>query len=172
MEHWEEKPPPNYLQTINVWVRLRNIPVNHYTLEAITAFGEFAGQVVEVAFDPTKPQNKEFVRVRVRFDVSKPLWRSKVINLPSGDSVTILYDYERVQKRCYTCQRLIHDQDRCPIYLKKLQEGKDLGPGKKFIRKKALQPFLKDGDPRHGVMLEQQVGIYMHTGRQRIAPEV
>lgn len=109
MERWVEKPPPDYLQTVNVWVQLRNMPVNHYTLESITAFGEFTGQVVEVAFDTTKPHNKNYVRVRVRFDVSKPLRGSKIVNLPSGDTVTILYDYERVQKRCYTCQMLIHE---------------------------------------------------------------
>lgn len=67
-------------------------------------------QVVEVAFDPSKAHNKDYVRVNVKFDVPKPLRGSKVVNLGSGESVTILYDYERLQKRCYTCQRLIHEQ--------------------------------------------------------------
>lgn len=172
MERWVEKPPPDYLQSIQVWVQLRNIPVNHYTLESITAFGEFAGRVVEVAYDPTKSQNKEYVRVRVRLDVSKPLRRSKVIILPSGDSVTIFYNYERVQKCCYTCQRLIHEQERCPIYLKNLQGEKNKDKPKTSAHFKTPQPILMEGDPLFGVLMEQQVGLDPHTGRQRMANDV
>lgn len=109
MERWVANPPPDYLQHIPVWVQLRNIPVNHYTLTSITALGEFAGQVREVAFDPEKSQNKDYVRVKVMFDVSKPVIRSKVVNLPYGEVTTVMYDYERVQKTCYTCQRLTHE---------------------------------------------------------------
>lgn len=36
MERWVEKPPPDYLQFIEVWVQMRNIPVNHYTKAALT----------------------------------------------------------------------------------------------------------------------------------------
>lgn len=59
VERWIENPPPDYLQYIKVWVQIRNILVNHYIVETITAMGEFAGQVIEVAYDPTKPQTKE-----------------------------------------------------------------------------------------------------------------
>lgn len=43
IERWVEKPPPDFLQHILVWVQLRNIPVNYDIVDAITAFGEFAG---------------------------------------------------------------------------------------------------------------------------------
>lgn len=73
--------------------------------------------MTEVAFDPEKPRNRDYVRVKVKFDVSKPVRREKVVNLPSGEVTSILYDYERVQKRCCTCQRLTHDQEVCPLFL-------------------------------------------------------
>lgn len=38
-----------------------------------------------------------------------------MVNLPSRESVTILYDFERIQRRCYTCQRLTHEQEKCSI---------------------------------------------------------
>ncbi|XP_013617163.1 PREDICTED: uncharacterized protein LOC106323618 [Brassica oleracea var. oleracea] len=116
LERWVEKPPEDYLQFIMVWVQMRNIPINHYTKKALWSLGDFAGQVVEVAFDPDKPQIKEYVRVLVRFDVSKPPRRAKKVTTPGGDTVNILYDYERIQKRCYTFQRLTHEQLSCPIY--------------------------------------------------------
>lgn len=39
IDRWVEHPPPDYLQFIPVWIQLRNIPVNHYTIQAITLFG-------------------------------------------------------------------------------------------------------------------------------------
>ncbi|XP_056855655.1 uncharacterized protein LOC108847201 [Raphanus sativus] len=77
LERWTEKPPDDYLQYLRVWVQMRNIPVNHYTPGTIMALGEFAGQVIDVPYDPEKAQVKDYVRVFVKFDVSKPLRRSK-----------------------------------------------------------------------------------------------
>lgn len=93
--------------------------MNHYAVAAITPLGEFAGQVIEVPFDLLKARTKEYIRVMVKFDVSKPLRRSKIVNLPSGETTTILYDYERIQKRCYFCQRLTHEEPACPVWKKK-----------------------------------------------------
>lgn len=172
MEKWVEAPPPDYLQFIEVWVQIRNISVNHYTVDAITALGEFAGQVVEVAYNPLKAQTKEYVRVKVRFDVSKVLRRSKIVNLPNGGKVTILYDYERIQKRCYTCQRLIHEQDRCPIFLKLREDSKRNGKDDKAQRTKEMGSVLKENDPLIGVLNEKQVGLDPLTGKPRIAVDV
>lgn len=52
----------------------------------------------------------------MKFDVSRPLRISKVVNLLcDGGYVTLSFDYERVQKRCYKCQRLTHDLETCPL---------------------------------------------------------
>ncbi|XP_019101704.1 PREDICTED: uncharacterized protein LOC104788199 [Camelina sativa] len=127
LQRWVEIPPPNYLQSTQIWVQIRNIPVNHHTKEVITVFTEFAGPVIQVEYDPSISQNKDFVRAEILFDVSKSLRRSKVINLPSGEAITIVYDYERIQKRCYFCQRLTHEREKCPLFLQKQKElkGKD-----------------------------------------------
>ncbi|XP_018435877.1 uncharacterized protein At4g02000-like [Raphanus sativus] len=117
IDRWMEKPPEDYLKYLLVWVQIRNIPVNHYTKEAIEAFGDFVGRVDVVAFDPSKAQTQDYVRVRVFFDVSRPVRKTKVINLPSGETVTLRYDFERLQKRCFHCQRLTHEKDKCPVLI-------------------------------------------------------
>ena len=127
MDKWIENPLEDFLRFIPIWVQLRNIPVNHYTPAAIRTLAGFAGPVMELDFDQSKPQNKDFVRARIRFDVTKPLRRSKIINLPSGETTSILYDYERIQKRCYFCQRLTHERDHCPLYLQHQQVLKEIG---------------------------------------------
>lgn len=72
---WVEIPPADFLQHIPMWIQIRQIPVNHYTVPEITLLGELIGRVIEVAYDPTKSQHRDFVRIQVRFDVSKPLRR-------------------------------------------------------------------------------------------------
>ncbi|XP_010436410.1 PREDICTED: uncharacterized protein At4g02000-like [Camelina sativa] len=116
VDRWYENPLANYLQVIPLWVQIWNMPVNFYTVKAITALGELIGEVKEVAFDPKKVQTQEFVRVKVLFDVSRPLRRSKEVTLPNGSSTVVRFQYERVHKRCYECQRLTHERESCPFW--------------------------------------------------------
>lgn len=55
LERWVENPPEDYLQHIPLWIQMRRIPVNHYTKKALTALGDIIGEVIVVAFDPSKP---------------------------------------------------------------------------------------------------------------------
>lgn len=73
MDRWVEKPQPGFLQSVSVWVRISNIPVNHYTKEAISELGDLIRRVEKVIFDPEKPQRQDYVRVKIRIEVSKPL---------------------------------------------------------------------------------------------------
>lgn len=172
VERWTESPGPDFLQFIPIWVQISNIPINHYTKKAIWALGDLAAPVTEVAFDDSRPQVREFVRVKVRFDVSRPLRKEKVINLPKGGSTKIFFHYERIQKRCYTCQRLSHDKDLCPIEILKRQAvGEARRAGISIpIQKPPL--VIKESDPLFGVLDEGQVGINPNSGRPKIAAEV
>ncbi|KAG7585820.1 Zinc knuckle CX2CX4HX4C [Arabidopsis thaliana x Arabidopsis arenosa] len=115
MEKWVEKPLDDYLMFLPVWVRLRNIPVNYYTKDTIEEIAECLGKVLEVALDLEKLQAQDYVRVQVLFNVSNPLRNSKEVQLPTGEIVLISFDYERIRKRCFQCQRLTHDKTRCPF---------------------------------------------------------
>ncbi|XP_018462178.2 uncharacterized protein LOC108833247 [Raphanus sativus] len=172
IDRWMEKPPDDYLKYLLVWVQLRNIPVNHYTEEAITAFGGFAGEVDVVAFDPSKAQSQDYVRVRVFFDVSRPVRKTKVINLPGGGSVTLRYDFERIQKRCYHCQRLTHDKDKCPLLIQERKDQAAERRKKMMIEKQKRELMIQPDDPLFGVLRDEQVGLDEATGRRKINPEV
>ncbi|XP_023640390.1 uncharacterized protein LOC111831096 [Capsella rubella] len=172
MERWSEHPSVESLQFVSLWVQIKNIPLNYYTKQAITLLGELVGQVLEVVFDPDKPQNKDYVRVKVKFDVSKPLRKSKIINLPKGLTSTIFYFYEKVQKRCYNCQRMTHVQEECPLVLKKIQDQVIERKMGRKVEKPKPTLILKEGDPLFGVLKEEQVGIHPLLGRPRIAQDV
>lgn len=130
--------------------------------------GSAQKQVIEVAFDPTKAQRKEYVTVRVRFDVSKPIRRSKVVNIPTREVTTVLYDYEKFQKRCYTCQRLTHEQDICPIFLRKKQGLSEDEMKKLKLKLMKKEAFVKETGPLFGVLEENQVGVNDLLGQKTI----
>ncbi|KAL1197779.1 hypothetical protein V5N11_003682 [Cardamine amara subsp. amara] len=173
LERWVEFPPSDYLQNIMVWVQMRNIPVNHYNVPAITWFGELVGRVEEVILDTQRSQRHDFVRVKLKFDVSKPLHRAKSVNLPkSAGVVTIFYDFERVQKRCFTCQRLTHEQLNCPVALKKElqkeEEAKLQVLGLEVPKKK----LINESDPLFGIIEDEQIEVDKGSGVPKIDKSV
>ncbi|XP_033144745.1 uncharacterized protein LOC103857245 [Brassica rapa] len=172
VERWSEVPPPDSLQFIPIWVQIKNIPINYQTELAIEALGDIVGKVIEVAFDPLKARSNVYERVKVKFDVSRPLRKEKVVDLPNGDKTKVFFNYERMQKRCYTCQRLSHDQSVCPINIQRRRAEADLRRAGGSGAKRRINPVLLESDPLFGVLEENQVGINPNTGRPKIAPEV
>ncbi|KAG2325378.1 hypothetical protein Bca52824_008106 [Brassica carinata] len=146
--------------------------MNHYTKTALTALGDLVGKTKMVAFDPSKPITQDFIRVQVMFNVAHPLRKTKVINLPEGGSTVIRYAYEKMQKRCFTCQRLNHEQDKCPIEVKQRQERAAERRANILAQKEKTSLVLSIGDPLFGVLEEHQVGLDPLSGRPKIAEVV
>lgn len=171
LERWVENPPPDYLQFIPLWVQIRDIPVNCYTTGALTALGDLVGKTVMVAFDPTKPITQDFIRVLVKFNVAHPLRSSRTITIKGVPSV-IRFNYERVQKRCFTCQCLNHEKDYCPLTVRKRQEDAKLRRELVTRDLEKKKRVLQEEDILYGILEEEQVCAEPVTGRLRIATEV
>ncbi|KAG7543484.1 Reverse transcriptase domain [Arabidopsis thaliana x Arabidopsis arenosa] len=159
LECWVENPSEDYLRILPIWIRLRHIPVNFNTAETIREIAEHIGQVTHVAFDPLRPQSRGFVRVRVLFDVNKPLKNTRNVELPTGEVVAIGIEYERIRKRCYQCLRLTHDKEHCPLNPSNRQA---IATGRiklASIIPSRLIPKISKDDPLFGVLTDDDVGI-------------
>ncbi|KAL0733849.1 hypothetical protein Bca4012_010059 [Brassica carinata] len=171
LERWVENPPEDYLHYIPLWVQISKIPVDCYNTGALTALGDLVGKTVLVAFDPSKPVTQDFIRVLVKFNVVHPLRMSKVITL-KGVPVVIHFNYEKVQKRCFECQRLNHEKDHCPLVVRKRQEESRARREMVSANLKQKELVLKPDDILYEVLDEDQVGCDPATGRWKIAKEV
>jgi len=115
MERWVEKPSDDSLLFLPVWIRLRNIPINYYTEDTIKEIAGCVGKVLTVELDLEKSQAQNYIRVQVLFDVRNPLRNFKEVLIPSGELISVSFDYERIRKRCFLCQRLTHEKSVCPF---------------------------------------------------------
>ncbi|CAA7049022.1 unnamed protein product [Microthlaspi erraticum] len=172
MERWVEKEPPEFLQFVPLWVQIRELPLNHYRSQTIWDIGDVLGVVKEIAFDETKNQSHPYVRVKVIFNVARPLRKAKMVNLPDGEQKVVHFFYEQIKKRCYNCKRLNHEKDICPLLVKESQEMAAIRRAKSMAAKREANLVLRPSDPLYGVLKEEQVGVNPLTGRPKIDPAV
>jgi len=51
----------------------------------------------------------------VLLDVRNPLRNFKEVLLLPGEMISVSFDFERIRKRCFLCQRLTHEKSVCPF---------------------------------------------------------
>lgn len=115
LERWTPKPPQDFLQHMDIWIRMRNIPAVFFTAETMHKLASEVGKVEVIAYDPKVSHTKDYIRALVRFDTNKPAKATRKLNVPEGGTVTIEFDYEKIHKRCFHCLRLTHEKIKCPL---------------------------------------------------------
>lgn len=91
------------------------------------------------------------------FDVARPLRKTKLVVLPDGEQKVVDFFYEKIQKRCYNCQRLNHERDVCRLLVKERQERFATKREKIIAGKKDASLFLPPTDPLFGVLDEDKL---------------
>ncbi|XP_013726243.2 uncharacterized protein LOC106430017 [Brassica napus] len=117
LERWTANPPENFLQSMLIWIRIRHIPVNFFTIETMYKLASEVGKVEEVAYDPKVSHTKDYIRALVLFDTNNPAKAARKLTVKGG-TVTIEFEYEKIHKRCFHCLRLSHEKAKCP-YIKR-----------------------------------------------------
>lgn len=84
----------------------------------------------------------------------------------------VRFSYEKVQKRCYTCQRLNHEKDFCLLTVRKRQEESRVRRERVSADLERKKNVILEDDSLFGVLEEEHVGLDHATGRWKIAKEV
>ncbi|KAK3211628.1 hypothetical protein Dsin_016334 [Dipteronia sinensis] len=75
---------------------------------------EQIGEVVEIPVDSNGCRGR-FLRVKVRFDIAKPLKRGLRLDLEDNGILTVVeLKYERLPEFCFACGRIGHGIRDCP----------------------------------------------------------
>ncbi|CAL1357166.1 unnamed protein product [Linum trigynum] len=97
-------------RSVVAWVQLPELPVHFYHREVLFALGNLIGGTIRLDYHTEQLERGKFARLAVELDISKPLpTRIFLDNFWKG----ILY--ENLPTICYSCGRIGHDEDACPL---------------------------------------------------------
>lgn len=106
MDDWEPIVSDLFPARLLFWINVHGIPLHYWTDATINAIGEALGPI------ETKMSDK--ARLRVQINGLEPLIMCMDLQLPSGDIVEVELEYEKLEKHCFHCKALSHEEDDCP----------------------------------------------------------
>ncbi|KAJ4894502.1 Uncharacterized protein Rs2_21296 [Raphanus sativus] len=117
ISQWSPNPGPDYLCRIPFWIRIRGLPIHLLKKQAVDCLMGPLGKVEKVELHAKNSNSVEYVRALVWIKADEPLQFRRTARFKSGEVVPTELEYEKLIKVCFTCKRLTHDQNICPLML-------------------------------------------------------
>lgn len=107
LQRWEPIISDSFPANILFWIKLEGVPQHYWTDKALRAIGADVGIVEAV--------DTEEARIRVYVNALHTLEKQIPIVLPTGETTTVNLEYERLEKYCFQCFSLSHEQKDCSV---------------------------------------------------------
>ncbi|KAG8475108.1 hypothetical protein CXB51_032045 [Gossypium anomalum] len=113
-----EDPSVLLLNSFEFWVQIHELPAGLMSESMARQFGDFLRKFLD--YDTSIPflGNKNYMRIRVRLDVTVPLKRKKNIQVGGALIVYACFKYEKLSLFCFICGKLGHGESYCPFRLR------------------------------------------------------
>lgn len=114
VEEFDGLTPPNQIdfEQVIFWVRMFGLLLACMSQAVGATIGATVRVVEEVDTDDEGIGWGEFLRVRIRMDLSKPLARGRSLKL-FGKTVWVTFKYERLPRICFHCGVIRHGKHSC-----------------------------------------------------------
>ncbi|XP_050277774.1 uncharacterized protein LOC126719243 [Quercus robur] len=122
---WEPFFKPNcaIVSSITVWVRLHALPMELYEAEVLKQIGEAIGRVLRIDSNTAMEARGRYARLCIQLDITKPLINTVLIGRFEQPVI-----YEGIHSLCFSCGRIGHRKESCPLTIKKPEAPAEGGP--------------------------------------------
>lgn len=114
-----EDPVKVPLWHVSIWIQIHELPMGLMTESVGKALGNFFGEFLEYDTKNNTSIWREYMRLRVKLDVRKPLKRKKKITKKDGKEITVTCKYERLGEFCFLCGLFSHTERFCRKFIDK-----------------------------------------------------
>lgn len=113
---------------VDFWIQIYDLPVGFMSEAVGKQLGNFFGSFIQYDSNNNSSIWREFMRLKIRVDIRKPLKRKKKILKKDRTEVVVNCKYERLSDFCFICGMLSHTERFC----KKKFEGDGVSISKEW----------------------------------------
>lgn len=135
LQRWEPIVSDFFPAFIPFWIEVQGIPLHHWSDQTLRTIGLELGFVID--------RDVDLGKIRVRINALEPLEMSLPIQLPTGEVTTVNLVYEKLEKHCFLCFSLSHEERDCPT---KEETPAEIVPDTGINQRRTL--FRNDADRR------------------------
>lgn len=99
------------------WVYLFNLPLSKHSVDIGHKLGNLLGEVLVVQVSKSEAKWQDWILVRVKLDVRRPLMRGALVHLRGNSRIWIEFKYGKLPNFCYLCRVLGYVKRECSLGL-------------------------------------------------------
>lgn len=112
-----ENPVKVPLVFVNIWIQIYELPFGFMNEIVGKQLGNFFGEFIMYDHKDDSSLWRDYMRVKIKLDVRKPLKRKKKITTRDGKEFIVHCKYERLGEFCFICGLVSHTDRFCKKFL-------------------------------------------------------
>ncbi|KAL0710798.1 hypothetical protein Bca4012_017776 [Brassica carinata] len=158
LQRWEPTVAEAFPSNITFWLRVHDLTLHFWNNGAMEVIGKELGFVADKKSDEAK--------VRIEMNGLLPLAMNLEVRLPSDEVTTVEFEYLKLEKHCFTCFSLLHEETECPARSRNQLSPKERKLGiTQRIALQRIEAEKKHHDDRRGYS-RSQVSSRMHRASE------
>lgn len=118
-----EDPLTMAMDTIEIWVQIHQLPFGFMDERIGALVGSHIGKMIKFDDENNYGPWRKYMRVRVQIDVNVPLQQELIIEREKGESIKLVFKFEKLGKFCFVCGVIGHSENFCSDKFEASSEG-------------------------------------------------